>query len=101
MDQRTITGSMAYWHACMILMMVDLQGRERNDEDVQICAKEVIRLGREAGDKIEYMMWVSTISANTFTILLLRGDEADTIANDGRFICPTRPSSPLGRARPI
>lgn len=58
-----MTGSMAYWHACMIHMLIDLQGRGKSDERVQEYAMEVIRLAREAGDKIEYMMWVSIISA--------------------------------------
>lgn len=59
MDPRTYTGSMAYWHACMILLLRDLDGLERGDEAVQECAREVVRLGREAGDKVEFMMWVS------------------------------------------
>lgn len=47
----------------MIHMLIDLQGRGKSDERVQEYAMEVIRLAREAGDKIEYMMWVSIISA--------------------------------------
>lgn len=66
-DARTYTGSMAYWHACMILLLRDLEGRGREDERVQESAREAIRLGREAGDKAEFMMWVSTGTLSLFT----------------------------------
>lgn len=43
----------------MILLLRDLEGKRRGDEAVQESAREVVRLGTEAGDKVEFMMFVS------------------------------------------
>lgn len=45
----------------MILLLRDLEGRERGDEEVQKSAGEVVGLAQGAGDKVEFMMWVSRL----------------------------------------
>jgi hypothetical protein len=59
MDPRTHMGSLAMWHACKILLRRDLQNQSRADSDIQASVRATLELCLEAGDKIEYMNWVS------------------------------------------
>lgn len=59
MDDRTRIGTLGYWHACVILLLRELESRKRTDEEVQDSAQRILDLCDAAGEKIEFMMWVS------------------------------------------
>ena len=58
-DQRTRIGSLAYWHMCRILLRKYIQDLPMEDPDCQSSAKAILELCVEAGDKIEFLNWVS------------------------------------------
>lgn len=58
MDNRTRLGSMAYWHACMMGYYRVIEKRSRGDAEVQLCAVSVLDAVVEAGEKVEFILWV-------------------------------------------
>jgi hypothetical protein len=58
-DQRTRIGSLSYWHMCRILLRKYIQDRPLDDVECQSSAKAILELCAEAGDKIEFLNWVS------------------------------------------
>lgn len=58
-DQRTRIGSLAYWHMCRILLRKFIQDGPLDDAECQSSAKSILDLCVEAGDKIEFLNWVS------------------------------------------
>jgi hypothetical protein len=59
MDSRTRLGSMAYWHACMMGYYRVIEKRGRGDAEVQVSAVAVLDGVVEAGEKVEFILWVS------------------------------------------
>jgi hypothetical protein len=57
---RVQIGSLAMWHACKILLAVELDSRSRSDVDIQASANVILHLCLEVGDKVEFMNWVRT-----------------------------------------
>lgn len=67
---RTLQGSLAHWHACMIGYHRVFGGHERGHADVQMSAVAVLDAVEAAGDKVEFFLWVSACWR-------VRGDEAE------------------------
>ena len=64
--ERYRCGSLAFWHACRIILWRNGMNVLVDPADVQSAAMEILRLCTAAGDKVEYMNWVSiSISAST------------------------------------
>jgi hypothetical protein len=70
--ERYRCGSLAFWHACRIIVWRNGMNVTMGHADVQSAAMEILRLCTAAGDKVEYMNWVSigisisiSISAST------------------------------------
>jgi hypothetical protein len=57
--ERTRIGSLALWNATNIIVRYGLLGAPLEDGSVQSAALDILNLCIEAGDKIEYLNWVS------------------------------------------
>jgi len=58
-DSRTRIGSLAFWHACHILIHRDIKQGMWTDETLMSHASAVVDLCIRSSDKIEYLNWVS------------------------------------------
>lgn len=63
MDNRTRLGSIAVWHACMMGYYRVIEKRGRGDGEVQLCAVSVLDAVVEAGEKVEFILWVCLLSS--------------------------------------
>lgn len=70
MDARTRLGSMAYWHACMMGYYRVIEKRPRGDGEVQLSAVAVLDGVVEAGEKVEFILWVCPCHALLLQLLL-------------------------------
>ena len=64
---RTRTGSSTMWHALNIILLRYCLERNLDDPAVQLSARSILEILEAAGDKIEYLNWVS----DTLTAMLL------------------------------
>lgn len=63
-NERTVVGSLAFWHAGKILIWVRSRGVDPSDPQVQFSVSEIFRVCGSVGDKVEYLNWVSAVILN-------------------------------------